>query len=191
MSSLILSLTGGAAAGIALGGQPGDWVSATGSGINPTGAVSTLAPNAAGRLYLTPRRVTGSETYDRIGIEVTTGGTGSLAHLGCYTNDNGRPGTLIVDSGELDLSAPGVKTATIDETLEHTWVWDAALFNNTAATLRGLTLNFTSAIPQTADTAISLAGSMIVAQAYGALPATCPAPTGVDSRWFRVQYRLA
>lgn len=175
----------------ALGRTAGDFVSAEGSGIFPSAAVSTATIGAANNLYLTPRRVLGTETYDQIIVEATTGGALGKCRVGCFADNNGRPGALILDSGEIDISGTAVVATPISLTLVNRWVWDFIVFNNTAAVMRGLTANFSSVVPRLTNNTVNLYGSLHAAHTYGAAPATCPTATQGDSRWFRIQYRIA
>lgn len=191
MSSLLTSLTHAASVS-PLGVTSGDYVSAAGSGVFPT-SLSTVTPNSANQFFLIPRYVRGTQTYNQASVEVTTGGTSSVARIGCFANDptTGRPAALLLDAGELDLSTTGVKTATISLTVADQWVWDWIIFNNTAAVLRGSTTAFASVIHPVVNNDTGIRANRFASFTYGAAPATCPATSQGDSRWFRIQWKIA
>jgi hypothetical protein len=84
---------------------------------NPVASVTTF-PEANNNLILTPWRFETSISIDRIAIDVTTGGTvGSVTRLGVYADNNGIPGTLLIDAGTVDSTSTGVKELTIALTL--------------------------------------------------------------------------
>lgn len=174
-----------------LGRTAGDFVSAEGSGVFPISAVSTATIGAANNLYLTPRRVLGTETYDQIVVEATTGGALGKCRAGCFANNRGRPGALLLDSGEIDLTATEVDAVSISLTVADCWVWDFIVFNNTVPVMRGMTTNFSSVVSRLTNNTTGLIGSLHAAHAFGAAPATCPTATQGDNRWFRIQYRIA
>ena len=174
-----------------LGAASGDFVSANGTGIFTTGNLAAISIAAANKLFVTPRRVDGVERYDRIVVEATAGGTSSKCRAGCFANVNGRPGALLLDSGDIDLSSTAIVSTTIDLTLANCWVWDFILFNNTAATVRGVSSAAASRIPHlTSGLTSSNYGNLEAAHAYGPAPATCPTVSQGDTRWFRVEYRI-
>lgn len=190
MGDLLVPLT--RAANRPLGFTSGDYVSQVGSGIFPTAAISNCSVGSANKIYLTPRYVAGVERYDLVSIEATTGGSSSVCHVGVFANTvSGRPGALLLDSGEIDISSTAEAHATIALTLANCWVWDGIVFNNTAATMRGLTSSYASRIPLLTNNVTSLQGSLQASHAYASLPATCPATVQGDSRWFRIQWRIA
>lgn len=83
-----------------------------------TGAGSTAAAPSADRLIAYPIWITNTDTFDRIGINVTTGGgLGASCSIGIYEDDGGKPGNLVVDSGSLDVSTSGGKEVAISITL--------------------------------------------------------------------------
>lgn len=56
----------------------------------------------------------GGRAIDRIAIEVTTTGTATLARVGIYRiGADGKPSSLLIDGGALDVSGTGRKEATV------------------------------------------------------------------------------
>lgn len=70
-------------------------------------------------LCFTPMMLAVGRTADRIGIEVTTAGTASVSvhRIGIWADNNGVPGTLLVDAGTVATDSTGLKEVTISQTL--------------------------------------------------------------------------
>jgi hypothetical protein len=140
--------------------------------INSTATVAA----AANTLYYQPISVVGS--VNRIGIEVTTGAAGAC-RLGFYSNLNGLPSSLILDAGTVDVTNIAVVEATIASmTFNGEWVWLAAILDATPTCRCGAAANtgiLGSGAPSTT------ARSLLIARAYGALPAAAPAPSGFSN----------
>lgn len=112
-------------------------------------------------------------TLDRIQAEVTTPGTSAKLRLGVYADNNGYPGALLVDSGELDAGSTGVKTATINLTIQPGLYWLACLGGTASATYRAE--GSTCFWPSVSGYNSAMGGIIrqpywVVAQTYGALP---------------------
>lgn len=73
-----------------------------------------------------------AKTWTALGTQFSTaGGVGALARIGIYTDSGGYPDALVVDSGNLDISSPGVQEVTISEALDaNTWYWLAININD-------------------------------------------------------------
>jgi hypothetical protein len=112
---------------------------------------------------------------DRIAIIVTTLLAGKV-HFGIFA-DSGvvYPSSLLLDSGEFDTGTTGVKTATINLTLNPGLYW-AVIVGNAAPTLRALATGGAAAILGL-DSGLGTASGLgyTVAFTYAALPATFPA----------------
>ncbi len=146
------------------------------------GATTTQSLASANSLRAFPFFVPKAAKFDRIAIRVSTAATGTTprGRLGVY-EDNGSiyPGKLVLDAGEVDVSAIGVKELTIDLTLKAGKLyWLVFLGQDTASLVVG-------AIPASEASASilgfdsTLSGTPIlgyaITQTYGALPATYPA----------------
>ena len=64
-----------------------------------SGAFNTSNAVSAGTLWFTPVRLSDPETWDRIALYVVTGAASSTLGLAIYADDNGYPGTLVLDAG--------------------------------------------------------------------------------------------
>lgn len=72
-----------------------------------------------GVLCFTPMMLAVGRTADRIGIEVTVGGTASVSvhRIGIWADSNGVPGALLVDAGTVATDTFGMKEVTISQAL--------------------------------------------------------------------------
>jgi hypothetical protein len=139
----------------------------------PSTAVAAISANS---IYYQPISITG--TVNRIGIEITTGSAGA-ARLGLYTNNNGIPGTLILDCGTVDTTNIAIVEATIDAmVLRGEWVWMAVVSNATPACRCGAVGTAMVAGSSTPGGGIR---GYVGTLAYAALPVAAPAITSVSS----------
>ena len=150
------------------------WPSALIQITSATGAVT------AGRLYTQPFNLPGL-TIDRLVVETTAGSLN--AKIGIYSNDNGLPGTLLVDGGIIDVSGIGTVEATISPFIMPEWCWVGAIFEGTPTTRTGVA---NQAQMGTGGTGSSVRGLIYTSSYAGGLPAaptqasqafisTCPA----------------
>jgi len=73
-------------------------------------SVMSTAAFAANTIYLHPFSVQGELLVDRVGINVTTGGTATDFRIGIWSSDSeGLPATLVADSGDVAFTGTGVK----------------------------------------------------------------------------------
>jgi len=132
----------------------------------PSSTTGTVSANA---FYCSPIYLMGTVT--RIGIEVTTGSAGAC-RLGLFTNNNGVPGSLILDAGTVDTTNIAIVEATISPiVLRNEWIWMGAVFDATP-TVRtgGPSMAFMGGAGSTTASTRALTGSFT----YGAFPATAP-----------------
>lgn len=115
-------------------------------------------------------------TYDMIAARAVAAGlAGSLARIGLYA-DNGSmyPGALLFDSGDLNISTAGVKSAALNLTLDRGIYWLASIVNDDNP---GWMYHDWAAMLQLGVDG-TLTGSPAVgwkvAQAFGAFPASFP-----------------
>lgn len=94
----------------------------------PTGTSGTITLD---RLYAIPLYIGESQAFDRIGVN-GLGTASSKMRIGIYSDNNCRPGTLLVDSGQLDTSISGAVDYTISQTISGL-VWVAAVTQSVAA----------------------------------------------------------
>jgi len=135
-------------------------------------ALTTGAPSA-NQLRAFPFVTELARTVDRIGINVTTLAAG-LARVGIYADDGSLyPGSLVLDAGWLDVSATGVKEATISQALSANTLYWLALVGNVAPTLRCLDITACLALLGLDSGYGTVQGvGWVAALTYAALPAT-------------------
>lgn len=122
-------------------------------------------------------------TWTRIGANVTTANNPDTARLGIYTDTAGFPGTLLLDAGEISLSAAAEVEKTISQSLTaNTWYWLAMGMMSEVAKFSGYPGDNFDGLSGYAlgfdDGFGSIKNGVSGAQAYGALPASFPAISG-------------
>jgi hypothetical protein len=95
-----------------------------------TAGALAATTTSANNLDAFPIIVPVEQAFDRIGVNVVSTPAGKL-RLGIYADNNGKPGSRILDSGEIDVSSTGLKTATINITLEPGLYWLVKVQDNT------------------------------------------------------------
>lgn len=100
---------------------------------------NTNAAITANRLYVMPVMVPYGYPCTKISTRCTVLGTGSNVRMGVYADGGYRPGTLLVDAGEIATSTAGLKELPIvvDAYINPFWnvLWLACVFNGTAPTM--------------------------------------------------------
>jgi hypothetical protein len=159
--------------------------------------IGTSATNSNGTatdtLIYIPFCVAQSITIDRIAFRIGADTTGSKIRAGLYSANNGQPGNLIVDVGEIDTSVSGTVQATLNITLSAGWYFLAINTNNppslvTMGNAYGTYFLIGQTSPSTASGAYSYQQSSVT---YGALPSNAPV-SNLSPRsnspifWFRV-----
>lgn len=121
-------------------------------------------------------------TVDLLAIHVTT--LASVARCGIYTAYDKAgsffPRSLVVESGELDVSTTGQKSAAVSQVLLGGVLYYAAVLAGTSSpVIQGYGNNGYSAHLGVASGSLTSGGGHVVtvAQAYGAMPALFPTPT--------------
>lgn len=110
-------------------------------------------------------------TFDRIGIEVTTGGAGGTVRLGIrYDGANGGPGTLLLDAGTVTATGTGFQEITISQVLTPGRWWLVAVGQGSAS-LQGRFRVLDPFIGQTGTSSANY-GSYYQLGVSGALPAS-------------------
>jgi hypothetical protein len=145
-------------------------------GTGSAGAVS------AGRLYAVPIEIHTPTTFTKIGINVTTGATGSpvMGRLGIYKDQKGVPGSLVVDAGEVDVTTIAAVEATISKTLFGKY-WLAVIFES--ATSLQITLQSSASTnvgDYGAEGPVGGANVLRPSVTYGPLPSTYPSVTSAS-----------
>lgn len=146
------------------------------------GAQTTQSIATANSIRAFPFFIPKTVKFDRIAIRVTTAGTGAVprARLGVY-DDNGSvyPGKLVLDAGEVNVSANGIKELVIDVTLKTGKLYWLSLIGQDTTSLAVGAIPSGDALATFLGWDASLAGTpplgYAVNQAYGLLPADYPA----------------
>lgn len=146
-----------------------------------TGTALTTGAPTANTLRAIPLIVPDTMTFDAIAINVTTLLSGN-ARLGIYA-DNGNlyPGSLVLDAGTVSTTTTGVKSITINQTLNPGLYW-LVLVSSAAPTIRCFAV--ASMIPIMGfDNTLGTAPGLFytVAFTYAALPGTYPASATVGT----------
>lgn len=127
-------------------------------------------------------------TIDTIAINCTNGAVGRAMRIGIYNDNNGEPGTLLLDAGEVLTATNGVKSIAIAGGQILTGgrlYWFVGLSNNITHAFRVPALASIINVIGT-DNTLGVAGitHFYAAQAYGALPASFPSPTNGLTKTF-------
>lgn len=164
------------------------------------GAIGTFTSNV-GVVLSMPLIMPFRARIDRIGVKVVTPGAGT-ARIGIYNTTsavNLKPLDLAQDSGDIDVSVGGLKTATVDWILEaNTLYWATLNVSIGSVSMNGIPA--ASAFPilgfdNTFTASAANAGGLgwVSTLAYGAYPLTLPSPTIVSpiAGMPAIAYRLA
>ncbi|MGH6982432.1 MAG: hypothetical protein ACREFC_14620 [Stellaceae bacterium] len=90
----------------------------------------TLA--SANVMYATPFLALAPQTFTKISINVTAGAAGASCEIGVYANAGGKPGSLLVDAGNISVATTGTKEITgVSIPLTPGWWWEAVVCNGT------------------------------------------------------------
>jgi hypothetical protein len=121
-------------------------------------------------------------TFTKIGINVTTGATGSpvMARLGIYKDHKGVPGASVVDAGEVDVTMIAAVEATISKTLFGRY-WLAVIFESaTSLQITPQSSASTHVGDYGAEGPVGGANVLRPTVTYGPLPSTYPTVTASD-----------
>lgn len=148
---------------------------------------------SANTLLLVPFLAPSARSYDRIRVYQSGAGAANY-HLGVYGPFTGTPGSLplIVDSGQIALSAAGAAEATINITIGPGWYFLAYVSDQARTITRnGSGTSFNSLGDTTPTTSGTANWRMSSALSYGSLPSPSPSaptidnPTATPSIWLR------
>lgn len=146
------------------------------------GAQTTQSIATANSLRAFPFFVPKLAKFDRIAMRVTAAGTGTTpkSRLGIYDDNGGiYPGKLVLDAGEVSVSATGIKELVIDLALKTGKLYWLAQIGQDTTSLTVGAIAVTDVLATILGWDSSLSGTpplgYAVNQAYGALPATYPA----------------
>jgi hypothetical protein len=148
-------------------------------------STGTAGAVSAGRLYAVPIEILTPTTFTKIGINVTTGATGSpvMGRLGIYKDHKGVPGALVVDAGEVDVtsvSGAGGTEATISKTLFGRY-WLAVIFESASSLQITLQSSASTNVGDYgAEGPVGGANVLRPSVTYGPLPSTYPSVTSAS-----------
>lgn len=143
----------------------------------------------AGRAYGALFEDMAGAVTNRLGMEVITGAAGG-ARLGLYSHDHttGHWGPLLIDGGALDTTNIALIEAAIAALTCPEKFWIVSLFE-AGPTMRIANQDNTTRFGNSTPSGASAGRGLITVQAYGALPATLPAPSAYSGNtpamWLR------
>lgn len=127
-----------------------------------TNSLSTSAALGNGTLRAVPFYVPNPVSITKVGSEITVvGEAGSKLRLGIYTDDGtGRPGTLVVDAGQIAGDSATVQEITLGTpvALGPGWYWAAAAVQSAPTTQPTVRIASIMTAPTDVGTAIPTAG---------------------------------
>jgi hypothetical protein len=135
----------------------------------PSPSTSALTLNV---LYLTPVYAVGN--FDRLACEVVTtpASAGGVARLGLYNAGlDGRPTTLVVDAGTVDITTTGIKEAVVSLSLNSIY-YVGVVMQVAAATMRSSGLTTGLRFPITSAVSAVAGNGFTQASVSGALPSS-------------------
>lgn len=104
----------------------------------PAGSANTgTSTHVNNQFRATPAYIPQAITITKIGAEVTAAGnSGAVLRLGIYADNNGLPGSLVLDAGTIAADAVGVGEITLGTplTLQPGWYWFGGAAQNAATT---------------------------------------------------------
>lgn len=98
--------------------------------VPPSLTITTSNALQNGTIRLVPFMIPHQITITKIGSEITGAGeAGSVLRLGVYSDNDGRPGALLVDAGTIDGTSTTVQEVTLAAplTLGPAWYWAASV----------------------------------------------------------------
>lgn len=128
-----------------------------------------------GYIYGTPVSFMGSN-FNRIGVDVTTARAGGSIRLGIYSNNVGKPGSLLLDAGYVPTDTAGNKEIAIAFHSPMDWYWLVATYSHDIET-RNIVSGINNAVVSQSSTNSASALGFGGAHSFGALPADFPTPT--------------
>jgi hypothetical protein len=144
------------------------------------------------RLYAMPFFVGRACVLDRLAQRVTVAGASSnTIRLGLYSDDNGKPGALLVDAGTADATTTGVKALTVSVAIAQGLYWLATVAQTgTACSCHGNTTNVKMPGMPTLASDLATHSSWTQDSVTGGLPGPF-AGTTISSVFFNVAARAA
>jgi hypothetical protein len=162
-------------------------------------SITTLATLGVGTLRIAPAVIPRAITIDRLGAEITAvGEAGSKLRIGIYADDGtGKPGSLLLDAGQINGDSATVQEITVNQTLNPGIYWFGAVVQavtTTQPTVR-IIANWTPPILMGISTSLPGAGATVLGLSMsgvtGALPGTFSTTPGSSASIPRLFYRIA
>lgn len=141
-------------------------------------AFDTAMVPTADVLYAYPMRFYNEASFNRLGLSNVSGGlASSRARVALYSNlaNNMYPDALIVESGELNLAASGMKGGTVVGLAGPGIIWCVSLFNDGNGGPQASQNIANHLMPHGDPWNQVIYKGISKAQAYGAMPASFPA----------------
>ena len=162
---------------------------------NTAGTSTDYVPNI-NRMYSQVMCFGEDIAIDRLAMSIyTAAAAGGVARMGLYADDGTlHPGQLIYDSGEIDTTTTGTKTAAPPSPIviaKGTPFWTCLLCGGAAPRLKSSGANCLSVLGSGNTVGGWSFNGFYIEQAYGALPATHPAGTFLRGMLDPVHIRLA
>jgi len=137
---------------------------------------------SANQLHAIPFFIGQSVTINTMAIAVLQGvGGGKHVRIGIYADNNGAPGDLLIDAGEItDLSGTGTKTLSISQDLEPGLYWLAYISDTSSLAVRrilGTNIIPLMGLPTSSLGAATALTGYVASQSYDVLPSTFPTAT--------------
>lgn len=138
------------------------------------------AITALNTMTFSPIYISQTTTLDRICFGTTTVTTGGNARLGIYTDNGGKPGSLVLDAGVIAYTTSSTSyEITISQVLEPGWYWLGLVFTSGSTTLFGYTAYHPTSMSQRMQAVNTTATTVFweLTGVSGALPASAAAAT--------------
>jgi hypothetical protein len=126
------------------------------------GSTHAALATTQSRLRVSPRYIDVGGTWDRIGTHCTVAVAATTLRWVVYTDNNGYPGTLLVDTGAVgDTSTTGFKEATISLTLDRGRYWMGAVAQGGAPTVMSVPASELAGVGLTSTEIVNNSGTAV------------------------------
>ena len=143
------------------------------------------------RLHASPHSIYRRLTIDRIAVRVSAVNGGGSGRLGIYDSKDCTPNNLILDAGEVDCSATGVKAAVVEQQLAPGLYFFVATFSHDPS-IYYLNHAYDQAgyiLGSRTDDLYHPYGGFFGSLAYGALPNPFPSPLLTQNVLLNIAFR--
>lgn len=156
---------------------------------------TSSAAYAVNTITYTPFKIERNVTIDRIAVSCAGTVTNAAIRFGIFSNNNGLPNNLLLDTGEIIAASTGIKEAIISLNLSSDWYWIGGAVS-IAPNLYGVASSYLGNNyflgQSTPSTNTPIASIRNAGFTYGAMPSIAPTNnlssiTGISPLfWFRV-----